>query len=135
MICYHCTKDLPEALFKKKIGVGLAKRCQPCRDKLGIYQKKSYGGKRPIDYHRQYNYGMDREDFDRMVLDQDGLCAICGLVQIGENRSLAVDHCHTTGKVRGLLCDPCNLGLGNFKDNPENLLKAAEYLKSLPEDS
>jgi hypothetical protein len=68
-----------------------------------------------------------------MLLEQDRLCAICGS---RENRKingkyateLSIDHCHRTGKVRGLLCHCCNLALGLFKDNPALLEKAASYL-------
>lgn len=50
-------------------------------------------------------------------------CALCG--EPGQH----IDHCHTTGRVRGHLCNNCNKGLGHFKDNPDTLLKAIEYLK------
>lgn len=50
-------------------------------------------------------------------------CVICGAAD-----DLAVDHCHSTGKIRGVLCRPCNLGLGYFRDDPERLLRAIKYL-------
>lgn len=65
---------------------------------------------------------------------QNGTCAICNQPEIVKNNqgqiiSLAVDHCHVTGKTRGLLCFCCNVGLGVFKNNPNLLRKAAEYLE------
>lgn len=79
-------------------------------------------------------YGITVDDFDRMAREQDYCCAICGdqetaTDKLGLPRRLAVDHCHTTGKVRALLCTNCNKSLGGFKDNPELLRKAAEYLE------
>lgn len=61
-----------------------------------------------------------------LYASQAGLCAICG--KEPEDRRLAMDHCHATGRVRGLLCMHCNVGLGMFKDNKEVLEKAIAYL-------
>lgn len=62
-----------------------------------------------------------------MYAMQQAKCAICD-TKPDKYPGLVVDHCHTTGKVRGLLCTKCNLGLGHFKDNKEALAKAALYL-------
>lgn len=90
------------------------------------------------DYEHQYNrgkrrnrnlkdlYGITREEHDEMFDKQKGCCAICNK----PNMVLSVDHNHTTGKVRGLLCNKCNFALGNANDNPDILLKAIEYLKT-----
>ena len=56
-----------------------------------------------------------------------GACAICGSKPA--RKDLALDHCHETGKLRGLLCQPCNMGLGHFKDRADLLLRAVEYLR------
>jgi|ERR1700722_4220582 len=75
-------------------------------------------------------YGMTLEDYRRMVAAQGGLCAICRKKQLGDKRTKHshVDHCHKTGKVRGILCGNCNIGIGKFNDNPELLDRAAAYL-------
>ena len=57
---------------------------------------------------------------------QEEACAICGYPQFSED--LSIDHCHETGEVRGLLCKHCNLGLGHFRDDPERLKAAIDYL-------
>lgn len=70
-----------------------------------------------------------------MLKNQGYKCVICGgeLFLFGDlknrNKVASIDHDHDTGKVRGLLCNDCNIGLGKFKDNPEYPLKAASYLK------
>ncbi len=78
-------------------------------------------------------YGITLEEYFEMVDSHAGLCAICGRVgfQMGKNQKLllVIDHCHESGKVRGLLCHNCNRGLGLFKDNVESLTKAIEYLQ------
>ena len=80
-------------------------------------------------------YGITLEEFWIIWTAYRGQCGICGiLMKLPENRQgqsldvVAVDHDHTTGKVRGLLCNACNKGLGLFKDSIENLQKAKEYL-------
>lgn len=66
-----------------------------------------------------------------MLLEaQDNRCAICGTDEPGgRGDGFVVDHCHSTGRIRGLLCSACNTGLGLFKDNAETLAKAIKYLK------
>ena len=72
-------------------------------------------------------YGLTLGDYEALSDAQGGNCAIClGPDETG--RRLAVDHCHETGKVRGLLCGRCNAGLGFFRDAPNVLRQAAEYL-------
>ena len=74
---------------------------------------------------RRYNITL--EEYNILFEKQNGKCAICNKKQI--NKQLAVDHDHNTGKVRGLLCQNCNTGIGKFKDNPKLLLKAKAYLE------
>lgn len=75
----------------------------------------------------QRSYGISPEEYDAMVEAQNGLCLIC---QERPERGLCVDHCHERFKVRGLLCNNCNVGLGHFNDDPVRLLRAASYLLS-----
>ena len=74
-------------------------------------------------------YGITLEDYNKMLSEQGGVCAICGKKEKG-NKRLAVDHDHDTGKIRGLLCGNCNIGLGSYNDDPATLIKAASYLRS-----
>lgn len=70
-------------------------------------------------------YNLTTEQYEAMFEQQKGLCAICPLPLKGKGN---IDHCHETGKVRGLLCKECNQGLGYFKDNVGVLQKAINYL-------
>jgi hypothetical protein len=80
------------------------------------------------------HYGISLDEYKKMSVNQSHCCAICGeketsLDKNGAERFMAVDHCHKTGKIRALLCKACNTALGNFKDNPNLLKKAAKYLE------
>ncbi len=72
-----------------------------------------------------YRYGLREEEYNRFLLKQKGKCGICEKVP---DKGFHVDHCHDTGKVRGLLCPHCNLALGNFFNCPLILTKAIQYL-------
>jgi hypothetical protein len=85
-------------------------------------------------YDRKYdlkkNYGITIEEYDRILAEQGGGCAICGAdVSDGRKRYLDIDHCHESGRVRGILCSNCNRGIGCFLDTPERCRAAAEYLE------
>lgn len=82
------------------------------------------------DCKRKQLYGIDKETYLQMLQAQKDCCAICGLPESNARFSLAVDHCHNTGKVRSLLCSKCNPGLGMFRDSPELLIAASRYLES-----
>lgn len=76
----------------------------------------------------KYRYGMTLADYDAMLAEQDGVCAIC---KTKPEPTLNVDHSHETNVVRGLLCRNCNMGLGSFRDNPGFLRTAATFLEAL----
>lgn len=72
-------------------------------------------------------YGLTLEEYAALVLAQAGLCAICN--EPPRRRGFHIDHNHATGAVRGLLCEGCNPGLGNFRESPRALRAAADYLE------
>ena len=84
-------------------------------------KKEAYKG-----YRLKKSFGLTLDDYEKMLALQKGVCAICG--QRDEHFSLAVDHCHVTGRIRGLLCSQCNRGLGLFRDSIESLRAAINYL-------
>lgn len=100
--------------------------------------QKTYRALRPEafkGYELKRRFGLSEEDFAKMLAEQGGLCAICGKPESAkhrkgdEARTLAVDHCHSGGHVRALLCSACNTGLGSFGDDPDRLRAAIEYLE------
>lgn len=78
--------------------------------------------------YRCANYGITIDDYHRMHADQDGRCPIC-LRRFSASVQPNIDHCHTTGRVRGLLCQPCNTTLGMWRDDRRRLLRAVAYLR------
>ncbi len=87
------------------------------------------------EYRLKTRFGLTLEDYNKMMALQNNCCAICGEEETARHnfsnntQRLAVDHCHVTGKIRGLLCMDCNRGLGKFHDDPNRIEKAIEYLK------
>lgn len=100
--------------------------------------KKYYKTKTKEDHLRymlKRNYKITLEDYNRMAEEQGEVCGICGFKDVKIDKTgkswiqrLAVDHCHKSGKVRGLLCSGCNGGLGLLRDDVEILKKAIQYL-------
>jgi hypothetical protein len=82
------------------------------------------------DRHRARRYGLSLQDYRAILERQGNACAICKMPA----KPLCVDHCHATGKVRGFLCRNCNLGLGNYNDNPDLHRAGAAYLEAARRD-
>lgn len=127
--CYTCKEIKLRKEFQKdsRIKDGLQSNCKLCK------QAKERATRDPM-YSRRTNlkrfYNMTLEDYEVMFKAQGGVCAICGEVETSPRVShLTVDHCHDTNKVRGLLCNNCNRGIGLLKDNVNALRKAAQYLE------
>jgi len=106
-----------------------------CASRYAAMERNVRKRERPDDYkdwERDYKfkktYGISLEDYNQMFQEQEGSCAICGTHQVDLKKRLAVDHCHSSGRVRKLLCQKCNHGIGLFNDDPDLLQKAARYL-------
>jgi len=95
--------------------------CRKCRTKQN--------NKSISNYKLKSRYGIDIDEYNIIFSNQNGCCVICGIHQSILYNKLAVDHDHTTGKVRGLLCMNCNTAIGKFNDDIKLLEKAIEYLK------
>lgn len=81
------------------------------------------------DRKRQVKYGLEPGEFDQMLADQQGRCAICR-TDTPKGHGWQVDHCHDSGAVRGILCHSCNVGIGHLKDDPTLLEAAVAYLRT-----
>jgi hypothetical protein len=130
--CGRCRKILPIIAFyvsKNDVKRGVRRRvggyCRDCSKQVSSEQRSTQASA----YHKTKlkKYDLTPECYEEMLNIQSGCCAICKRSDNGKRR-FAVDHCHTTGKVRGLLCTPCNVSLGALGDDPRVLLEAAKYL-------
>lgn len=120
--CRKCGKEKPLTSFPKQAqNKGL--RVHACRTCMSSNKLRNPDTIRQKRWRRKLGVSLTVSEFDKMVETQNGLCAICG-----RQTTLRVDHCHTTGRIRGLLCSPCNTGLGHFQDDPDRLQAAKEYL-------
>lgn len=77
---------------------------------------------------KERRYGITQEQFDQMLLDQNNKCKICSN-NFKNSKDTHIDHCHSTNKVRGLLCNGCNMALGQFEDNTDIMSMAIKYLQ------
>jgi hypothetical protein len=117
-VCRSCkeTKPLTEDFFSKHDKGGFLHVCVGC---IGVSEACR-------------KYRLSRAEYDEMYRDQGNGCAICGESDVGKRSgfNLSIDHCHSSGSIRGLLCSRCNLALGYLRDDADLAEKAAAYLRS-----
>ena len=117
--CISCNRTKPIGAFdfhNKDAGT-MRNQCKSCRSIKQL----------------ERTYGITRKEYEDLLKKQEGRCAICNTKTPSKDKSfkrLFIDHCHTTGKVRGLLCSTCNQGLGLLKDDMNLLNNAILYLKN-----
>ncbi|MGZ5095548.1 MAG: endonuclease VII domain-containing protein [Burkholderiales bacterium] len=97
-------------------------------ERLKEYNKQYYADNRDAARNRHFKsrYGITLEERDAMLAAQEGCCAAC---RTALSDKWVIDHCHTTGRIRGLLCQPCNLILGHARDSTEKLRCLIVYLE------
>lgn len=161
--CAGCRNFKPwDQFYKQERGQnGRRSRCKTCesarhtryvaanRDKVNAKRKQSQSApevrarlaqrqreKRKQDperfraHDRKKLYGIGRAEWERLLQEQGGRCAICF-----REAPMAVDHCHQTGKIRGLLCRPCNCAIGLFHEDTERMTQAVAYLRTRGSDN
>lgn len=138
-ICTVCR--LPKALYEyhksKATKDGYGYRCKSCdyqaRIKYRTERKLQFQALTRKEYRKRV-YGITSDDFDKLWLNQQGKCPICdkeltdGLGIKHAPSKAVIDHCHDTGKIRGILCTMCNKGLGLLGDNKDAITRALHYL-------
>jgi hypothetical protein len=131
--CKKCQewKPLSEYSHKRPKGrkPGLQPRCKACAAQdTRDWNIKNKTSARERYLQRKYNMG--ENEYDAMLLSQNNMCLLCGteFSSTWGADAPVVDHCHTHGNVRGILCNECNRGLGYFHDNKETLMNAIRYL-------
>jgi hypothetical protein len=128
--CSKCkaVKAVTEFHKNTRESSGLRSDCKECRKPvLKSYRDSFKDRDRKAAFKLRYGITMDQ--WNQMFIDQCGRCVICEVDLPPMGRGVHTDHCHNDGTVRGILCRDCNPALGAFKDNPNLLRKAAEYIE------
>jgi hypothetical protein len=138
--CCKCKVSQPLENFHnmKKSPDGKQKTCKSCQKAYSqsetcIANRREYYQRTKrahINRNLKKQYGIDHDQYDQMLLDQGGKCAICPATEPGGKGRFHVDHCHTTGRVRKLLCHNCNTMLGLAKEQISTFEQAILYLKN-----
>lgn len=124
---FHRAKNTSDTLYPS---------CKDCQNKKSAQVNKARRDRDPEQERlkqrsaqlRHY-YGIDLKEYEHLLVRQGGRCAICGVEECVSGKSFSVDHDHSTGIVRGILCMDCNVSLGKMKDDPGLLRAAADYLE------
>lgn len=130
-ICSVCKQKKPLSQFynRKAAKDGKYSCCKVCAGEMRKKTEQKYPHYQ-VHMQRKKRYGMSREQYEALLEKQGGKCAICRSPSPGRKAIFfCVDHCHETGKVRGLLCKRCNMGLGYFLDKTKLLRRAIKYLE------
>jgi len=151
--CTKCKQELPSSAFapRNMVSDGLQSWCKGCtgkyaknyqiehRDDLAVYHKTWYEKyalrEKPKrrTWHLQKKYGLSHEEWLKLWDSQEGSCAICSIPFANyqnDLNSVHTDHDHETGKIRGLLCRSCNVGIGCFNDDLSLMARAVSYLEN-----
>ena len=119
------------------------RQCKDCAPRRDHFLPTPYPGPRCATHHRAFRkqqkqanhermvmktYGLEAGEYAKLYTEQGGVCAICRRAT-GKTKRLAVDHDHDTGRVRGLLCGPCNKLVGYLRNSPEAFRRGADYLE------
>jgi hypothetical protein len=118
-MCQRCYMQSNSPQYNKNRRTAFGSLCDEDKEKLRAHQRR---------YRRTRLYGLSPQDQRAMLEGQNNTCAICP--HEFSDGSYHVDHCHKTGKVRGLLCQKCNRGLGHFNDETLRLERAKAYLEA-----
>lgn len=124
-----CVKPLPDYHREKRNKDGRRSECKQCFQTLQSRRYRTKGHTKAREYNLRRQYGISPLDYEALLASQDNGCAICGKSPELNGQYLAVDHNHTTGEIRGLLCQPCNTGIGLLNDSPSQLRLALRYLE------
>jgi len=128
-VCYACKETKPVSMFYRSNTRYYQRECKACNKKRKqAWHKTELGKLSSANTKLKARFGVTLEQYKTLLVKQNHACLICGVKDTELEHRLAIDHCHTTGKIRGLLCKQCNLGLGNFRDNQVYLRQAITYL-------
>lgn len=129
--CSKCKIEKPLSDFHN-VKTGKQGKHHYCKNCMSVQRKQTYNYNNAFNRRLRNSYNLTLDELTQMHKDQDKRCKICGDLHdvVSKHGGLYVDHCHSSGKVRGLLCAKCNQLLGACKDNIVILQSAIDYLNS-----
>jgi hypothetical protein len=133
-VCIKCNLEKPKTEFykDKRSKDGLKSRCGSCcKEATKNWRKRNTQHLKEFDKKANLKkYNISQDEWDNLFVRQNGKCAICYTASPGgKHGTFHIDHDHTTGAVRGLLCSTCNTGIGMLQDSIDVLNSAVSYLK------
>lgn len=130
-ICTKCNLDKPLTEYYKdsQKSSGYRPDCKDCNKiRTSAYAKNN---RQKMNFNNmKYKTGITKEQYEEILNQQNDLCRICNITEEENGKRFSIDHCHTTGYIRGLLCNKCNQGLGYFNDDTDKLHNAIIYLNN-----
>lgn len=132
VLCTSCRQVLPVSAFAIRTDTKVPRVRSNCKACLAANQtqknRENHSDAQVYWWARQLaKYGLTPKEWSELFASQDYACAVCGTKDNGKKR-FHVDHDHESGRVRGILCTKCNVGIGGLKDDPEIVYKAYQYL-------
>ena len=126
---YFTGKPCPHGHISER---NMSGNCLICKSLRYESDLRKFRGKRRDSFLKK-NYGIDTDQYNDMLKEQNYRCMVCNEVETGRARGggfkcLSVDHCHTSGKIRGLLCSNCNSALGLLNEDRDRIHKLLEYI-------
>lgn len=129
--CFACKVEKGDSEFYRCNVRYRQRECKDCcRERKYAWHQSEAGKKSSAATKLKARFGITQEIYDEMLAAQSGKCLVCDATESCLGHKLAVDHNHTTGAVRGLLCKACNVGIGSMGDDAARVERAAQYLRS-----
>ena len=129
--CYACTETKPVTDFYKSNVTYYQKECKACNKlRKGAWHRTEAGKRSSANTKLKARFGITIDDYETMYSNQGGKCLCCGATASGLGHRLAIDHCHNTGVIRGLLCKNCNVALGHLKEDKQIAKNLIKYIES-----
>lgn len=132
--CPDCQETKPRDMFGRRSNGYSRSRCRPCEaERTRLWGKENPDKLKAINRATNLKryYGITQAQYNSLLEAQGGACRICGSSEeAARGAPLVVDHCHDSMRIRGLLCTPCNQGIGFLRDDPAILRSALLYLQA-----
>jgi len=128
-ICWNCKKEKPVSEFYKSNTRYYQRECKDCcKAGRSMWWKSEKGKLSSANTKLKRRFGMTLEEYIHLLNKCGGKCEICGAEMSSNNHRLGIDHNHITGEIRGILCNACNVGIANLKEDMSILESAIKYL-------